>query len=55
MKELVINSPDGLAQFFTTMFKLAMTMEREQYPGAGLHQRCDERNGTANGYKSKKT
>ena len=54
MKELVINGPDGMAQFFTTMFNLAMTMEREQYLGAGLHQRCDERNGYANGYKSKK-
>src|SRR5512132_3484980 len=45
--------PGGMAQVFTTLFNLAMRLERERFLGAGLYERNPDRRGYANGYKSK--
>ena len=42
-----------MAQVFTTLFNLAMRLERERFLGAGLYERNPDRRGYANGYKSK--
>ena len=42
-----------MAQVFTTLFNLAMRLERERFLGAGLYERHPDRRGYANGYKSK--
>ena len=39
MEQLIAEGPDGMAQVFTTLFNLAMRLERERFLGAGLYQR----------------
>ena len=53
MEQLIAEGPEGMAQVFTTLFNLAMRLERERFLGAGLYERNAERRGYANGYKSK--
>ena len=53
MEQLIAEGPDGMAQVFTTLFNLAMRLERERFLGAGLYERSPDRRGYANGYKSK--
>src|SRR6266542_1163839 len=53
MEQLIAEGPDGMAQLFTTLFNLAMRLERERFLGAGLFERNPDRRGYANGYKSK--
>ena len=53
MEQLIAEGPDGMAQVFTTLFNLAMRLERERFLGAGLYERNPDRRGYANGYKSK--
>ena len=53
MEQLIAEGPDGMAQVFTTLFNLAMRLERERFLGAGLYERHPDRRGYANGYKSK--
>jgi putative transposase len=53
MEQLIETGPEGMAQVFTTLFNLAMRLEREQHLGAGLHERSAGRRGYANGYKPK--
>ena len=55
MEQLIAEGPDGMAQVFTTLFNLAMRLERERFLGAGLYERHPDRRGYANGYKSKTT
>ena len=43
-----------MASAFTTLFNLAMKLEREQHLAAGRYERTDDRQGYANGYKLKK-
>ncbi|RUM41091.1 MAG: IS256 family transposase [Desulfocapsa sp.] len=54
LKLLISDGPDGMAHMFTTLFNLAMRLEREQYLHAGPYERSSERTGFANGFKSKK-
>src|SRR5512133_4057214 len=53
MEQLIAEGPDGMAQVFTTLFNLAMRLERERFLGAGLYERNPDRRGYANGYESK--
>src|SRR6266545_1821677 len=53
MEQLIAEGSDGMAQVFTTLFNLAMRLERERFLGAGLYERNPDRRGYANGYKSK--
>jgi putative transposase len=53
MEQLIAEGPEGMAQVFTTLFNLAMRLERERFLGAGLYERHPDRRGYANGYKSK--
>ena len=53
MEQLIAEGPEGMAQVFTTLFNLAMRLERERFLGAGLYERNPDRRGYANGYKSK--
>jgi putative transposase len=53
MEQLIAEGPEGMAQVFTTLFNLAMRLERERFLGAGLYERSPDRRGYANGYKSK--
>ncbi|MGZ9089933.1 MAG: hypothetical protein ACXW3Q_14750, partial [Rhodoplanes sp.] len=39
MEQLIAEGPDGMAQVFTTLFNLAMRLERERFLGAGLYER----------------
>ena len=53
MEQMIAEGPEGMAQVFTTLFNLAMRLERERFLGAGLYERSPDRRGYANGYKSK--
>jgi putative transposase len=55
MEQLIAEGPDGMAQVFTTLFNLAMRLERERFLGAGLYERSPDRRGYANGYKSRRS
>ena len=46
--------PQGMAEMFTTLFNLAMRLEREQFLNAADYERSSERLGYANGTKPKK-
>ena len=35
MEQLIAEGPDGMAQVFTTLFNLAMRLERERFLGPG--------------------
>jgi len=54
MEQLIQAGPEGMAEAFTTLFNLAMRMEREQHLDAGAYERTEARRGYANGYKPKK-
>ena len=54
MEQLIEAGPDGMAGVFTTLFNLAMRVEREQYLGARAYERTPERGGYANGFKPKR-
>ena len=45
MEQLIAEGPDGMAQVFTTLFNLAMRLERERFLGAGLYERNADRRG----------
>lgn len=53
VKELIGHGPEGLKPVLELLFNTAMKVEREQFLGAGTHERCDRRKGYANGYKPK--
>lgn len=50
---LIGQGPEGLKPVLEILFNAAMKIEREQFLGAAAHERTDERNGYANGYKPK--
>lgn len=54
LEQLVADGPDSMAEIFTSLFNLAMRLERERFLSAGHYQRTPERRGYANGYKSKR-
>lgn len=54
MEQLIKTGPEGMAQAFTTLFNLAMRIERDEHLGAGPYERAETRRGYANGYKPKK-
>ena len=51
---LMAQGPDGMAEMFTTLFNVAMRLEREQYLDAAHYERTQDRRGFANGAKHKK-
>ena len=54
LKLLIEQGPQGMAEMFTTLFNLAMRLEREQFLNAATYERSSERLGYANGTKPKK-
>ena len=54
MEHLLEQGPGGMADVFTSLFNLAMRLERERFLGAAHYERTDGRRGYANGFKSKK-
>lgn len=53
MAVLIEHGPAAMASAFATIMNLAMQIERQQALKAESHQRTDERQGYANGFKSK--
>lgn len=53
VKGLIGQGPEGLKPVLELLLNTAMKVEREQYLGAGAHERCEDRKGYANGYKPK--
>jgi putative transposase len=53
VKELIGQGAEGLKPVLELLFNVAMKVEREQFLGAGSHERSNERKGYANGYKPK--
>ena len=54
LKLLIEQGPQGMAEMFTTLFNLAMRLEREQFLNAATYERSSARLGYANGTKPKK-
>ena len=54
MEHLLEQGPGGMADVFTSLFNLAMRLERERFLGAAHYERTDGRRGYANGFKPKK-
>lgn len=54
MEHLLAQGPDCMAEVFTSLFNLAMQLERERFLGAAHYERTSERRGYANGYKAKR-
>ena len=54
MNLLIQDGSSGMADFFRRLYEVAMQLERQQFMNAAPYQRTSERNGYANGYKSKK-
>lgn len=54
LKLLIEQGPQGMAEMFTTLFNLAMRLEREQFLNAAAYERSSDRLGYANGTKPKK-
>ena len=54
MEQLLAHGPDCMAEVFTSLFNLAMRLERERFLGAEHYERTPERRGYANGYKPKR-
>ena len=54
LKLLIEQGPQGMAEMFTTLFNLAMRLEREQFLNATTYERSSDRLGYANGTKPKK-
>lgn len=53
IKGLIGQGTAGLQPVLELLFNAAMKVEREQFLGAGAHERSEERKGYANGYKPK--
>jgi transposase-like protein len=53
IKELIGSGEEGLKSVLERLFNAAMKVEREQFLGAGPHERSEERKGYASGYKPK--
>ncbi len=53
IKGLIGAGTDGIKPVLELLFNAAMKVEREQFLGAGAHERSDDRKGYANGYKPK--
>ena len=53
VKGLIGQGMEGIKPVLEMLFNVAMKVEREQFLGAGLHERSEERKGYANGYKPK--
>lgn len=53
IKELIGQGTEGVKPVLELLFNAAMKVEREQFLGAGAHERSEERKGYANGYKPK--
>lgn len=53
IKGLIGQGTEGVKPVLELLFNAAMKLEREQYLGAGAHERSEERKGYANGYKPK--
>jgi transposase-like protein len=54
MEQLISEGPEGMASILTTLFNIAMKLERDRYLQASDYERTDERLGYANGYHPKK-
>jgi transposase-like protein len=54
MEHLLEQGPGGMADVFTSLFNIAMRLERERFLGAAHYERTDGRRGYANGFKPKK-
>ena len=53
IKGLIGQGTEGVKPVLELLFNAAMKIEREQFLGAGAHERSEERKGYANGYKPK--
>lgn len=53
IKGLIGQGTEGLRPVLELLFNAAMKAERDQFLGAGPHERSEERKGYANGYKPK--
>lgn len=53
IKGLIGQGAEGVGPILELLFNAAMKVEREQFLGAGAHERSQERKGYANGYKPK--
>jgi transposase-like protein len=53
IKGLIGQGTEGVGPVLEKLFNAAMKVEREQFLGAGAHERSEERKGYANGYKPK--
>ena len=53
IKGLVGQGTEGMRPVLELLFNTAMKVEREQFLGAGAHERSEDRKGYANGYKPK--
>jgi putative transposase len=53
VKGLIGEGTEGIKPVLELLFNAAMKVEREQFLGAGTHERTDDRKGYANGYKPK--
>ena len=53
VKGLIGQGTEGMRPVLELLFNAAMKVEREQFLGAGAHERSEERKGYANGYKPK--
>lgn len=53
VKGLIGQGTDGIVPVLELLLNTAMKVEREQFLGAGAHERSEERKGHANGYKPK--
>jgi putative transposase len=53
VKELIGQGSEGIKPVLELLFNTAMKVEREQFLGAGSHERTEARKGYANGFKPK--
>ena len=53
LEQLLAHGPECMAEVFTSLFNIAMRLERERFLGAGHYERNPERRGYSNGFKSK--
>ena len=53
LEQLAAHGLDALPDLFRVLFNAAMQIERQNYLGAALHERTEQRTGHANGYKDK--
>ena len=54
LEQLIAEGPQAMREVTTTLMNVAMSLEREQFLGAGHYERDPERRGYANGYKPKR-